>query len=311
VTIGLLCLAAWRYFQSFVFTRLASQLAVMCALVFLAEAQLSMDFGRFFQYSWWLYHGLFFIAFLSILTTWGLELLRARNASAIADAIAMRDALSQLNQGRSTHVVELANQIENHDLDTFRHVDRVAAFAYLIGQEMEFGAARLRKLVLAGQMHDIGKIGLAPHILTKPGKLTDEEWAAIKQHPGKGHEIVSRLNGFGSVARIIRHHHEHFDGRGYPDGLAQEAIPLESRIISVADTFDALTSERPYRPAMSVEQAEAELTRVAGSQLDPECVETFLRLLRSGKVSVKSGADGVQSVSALPAAAEPSDALLR
>jgi HD-GYP domain-containing protein (c-di-GMP phosphodiesterase class II) len=127
-----------------------------------------------------MYHGLFFIAFVSILTTWGLELLRARNACAIAEAIAMRDALTQLNRGRSSHVVDLANQIENHDLDTFRHVDRVAAFSYLIGHDMGFGASRLRRLVLAGQMHDIGKIGLPPYILTKRGKLTDEEWDAIK-----------------------------------------------------------------------------------------------------------------------------------
>jgi HD-GYP domain-containing protein (c-di-GMP phosphodiesterase class II) len=137
-------------------------------------------------------------------------------------------------------------------------------------------------------MHDIGKIGLPPYILTKPGKLTDEEWAAIKLHPGKGHEIVERLNGLQGVATIIRHHHEHYNGSGYPDGLAGDDIPLEARIISVADTFDALTSARPYRPAMSVAEAEAELLRVAGSQLDPNCVATFVKLLGDGTVSLKS-----------------------
>src|SRR5437867_512425 len=287
ITAGLLCFAAWRYLDSYLFTRLSSQLAVMCALLFLAEAQLSMDFGRIFRYSWWMYHGLFFTAFLSILTTWALELLRAKNSSSIAEAIAMRDALTQLNRGRSSHVVDLANQIENHDLDTFRHVDRVAAFAYLVGHHMGFGASRLRRLVLAGQMHDIGKIGLPPHILAKPGKLTDEEWAAVKLHPTKGWEIVGRAKALKDIASIVRHHHEQFDGGGYPDGLAADSIPLEARIISVADTFDALTSERPYRPAMSVVDAEAELLRVSGSQLDPNCVDTFLKLLRSGKVSLK------------------------
>jgi len=298
VTAGLLCFAAWRYFDSYKFTRLPSQLVVMGGLVFLAEAQLSMDFGRFLEYSWWMYHGLFLAAFVTVLAGGTWELMRARDASSIAEAIAMRDALSQLNRGRSSAVIALANQIENHDLDTFRHVDRVAAFAYLIGQEMGFGAARLRGLVLAGQMHDIGKIGLPPYILTKPGKLTDEEWEAIKLHPGKGHEIVARLKGLGAIASVIRHHHEHFDGRGYPDGLAGDEIPFEARIISVADTFDALTSERPYRPAMSIAEAQAELTRVSGSQLDPNCVEVFLRLLKSGKVSLKRQTEPVPQAAA-------------
>jgi len=209
----------------------------------------------------------------------------------------MRDALTQLNRGRSSQVISLANQIENHDLDTFRHVDRVAAFAYLIGQEMGFGASRLRRLVLAGQLHDIGKIGLPSYILTKPGKLDDEEFAQIRLHPGKGHDIVARLKGLAPIAAVIRHHHERFDGSGYPDGLAGEAIPLEARIISVADTFDALTSERPYRPAMSVAAAEAELVRVSGSQLDPDCVEIFLKLLKSGAVSPKRLSEQVPAAS--------------
>ena len=291
VTIGLLSFAAWRYFDSYKFTRLTSQLVVMCGLLFLAEAQLSMDFGRFLEYSWWMYHGLFLAAFVAVLAGWTWELVRARDASSIAEAIAMRDALSQLNRGRSSNVIALANQIENHDLDTFRHVDRVAAFAYLIGRDMGFGAARLRGLVLAGQMHDIGKIGLPPYILTKPGKLTDEEWEAVKLHPAKGHEIVARLNSLGPVAKIIRHHHEQYNGSGYPDRLAGDEIPLESRIISVADTFDALTSERPYRPAMSLAAAEAELERVSGSQLDPNCVAIFVKLLKNGTVSLKRNAE--------------------
>jgi polar amino acid transport system substrate-binding protein len=142
-------------------------------------------------------------------------------------------------------------------------------------------------------MHDIGKIGLPPHILTKPGKLTNQEFSQIRLHPGKGWEIVRRLKGLDAVSTVIRHHHERFDGVGYPDRLAGEVIPLESRIISVADTFDALTSERPYRRELSIAEAEAELRRVAGSQLDPACVETFLKLLKSGNVSLKRRSDQV------------------
>jgi HD-GYP domain-containing protein (c-di-GMP phosphodiesterase class II) len=152
----------------------------------------------------------------------------------------------------------------------------VAGYAYAIGKELGFGPARLRDLVLAAQMHDIGKIGLPPYILQKPGQLSDEEWRLIQQHPGKGFEIVGRIKGLASLSRIVRHHHERFLGGGYPDGLMGEAIPLESRIISVADTYDALTSERPYRRALGAEEAREELRRVAGSQLDPGCVAAFL-----------------------------------
>jgi len=285
VTIALLAFPAWRYFESHLFTRLPSQLAVMAGLLFLAEAQLSMDFGRFWAYSWWMYHGLFLAAFGSVLGGFTWELVRARDASSIADAIAMRDALRQLNRGRPSTLVALADQIENHDLETFRHVDRVAACAYAIGRQLGFGPGRLRDLVLAAQMHDIGKIGLPPYILTKPGKLTGEEWDMIKLHPAKGFEIVHRVPALRSLAAVIRHHHERYDGGGYPDNLCGDEIPLEARIVSVADTFDALTSERPYRPAMSIAEAREELARVAGAQLDPNCVQALIHVLDDGGIA--------------------------
>lgn len=286
-TVGLLGFAAWRYYQSYQFTRLPAQLAVVTGLVFLAQAQVSIDFGNFWHFSWWMYHALFLAAFLAVLAGWGWEFFRARSVTAIAEAIAMRDALTQLNRGRTNELVTLADQIENHDLETFRHVDRVAAFAYAIGEAKGFKPGRLRDLVLAAQMHDIGKIGLPQHILQKPGKLTDEEWDRIKQHPAHGMEIVSRVRSISGLGKIIRHHHERFDGSGYPDGLAGEQIPIEARIISVADTFDALTSERPYRPAMSIDEAKAELRNVSGSQLDPNIVETLLSLLEDGSLNLK------------------------
>ena len=287
VTIGLLSFAAWRYYQSYLFTRLPSQVAVTVGLLFLAEAQISLDFGEVWYLSWWIYHGLFLAAFVAVLIGWGWEMLRARDMRAIAEAIAMRDALSQLNRGRPSDLVTLADQIENHDLETFRHVDRVAACAYAIGKEMAFGPARLRELVLAAQMHDIGKIGLPPYILTKPGALTDHERSQIRLHPGKGWEIVARVKGLDTIAKIIRHHHERFDGAGYPDGVAGEEIPLEARVIAVADTFDALISERPYRRAMSVLDAKAELARVSETQLDPDCVQVLLKLLENGSVATE------------------------
>jgi HD-GYP domain-containing protein (c-di-GMP phosphodiesterase class II) len=134
-------------------------------------------------------------------------------------------------------------------------------------------------------MHDLGKIGLPSYILAKPGPLDDDEWSAVKQHPAKGWEIMNRVPGLGAISKTIRHHHERFDGTGYPDALLGEGIPLESRIIAVADTFDALTSERPYRPAMTPEETRAELERVAGTQLDPKLVTILCKLIDAGQVS--------------------------
>jgi hypothetical protein len=278
-TIGLLAFAAWRYYQSYMFARLPGQLAVAVGLVFLGEAQLSLDFGLFWNYSWWLYHALFPIAFGTVLFGWTWELIRTRDGKSIADGLAMRDALVQLNRGRPTDLVLLADEIENHDRETSRHVDRVAALSFAIGQELGFSAARLRDLVLAAQMHDVGKIGIPSHILAKPGKLSELEWAVIRQHPDKGWEIARRAHGLTSLASVIRHHHERFDGTGYPDALKGENIPLESRIIAVADTFDALTCDRPYRRAMTLTEALAEIERVAGSQLDPNLTGILLRLM--------------------------------
>ncbi|HXG35781.1 MAG TPA: HD domain-containing phosphohydrolase, partial [Dehalococcoidia bacterium] len=120
------------------------------------------------------------------------------------------------------------------------------------------------------------------YILQKAEKLTDEEFALIREHPVKGWEIARQVGEMRLVAEVIRHHYERFDGRGYPDGLAGEAIPLEARIVTTADTFDAMTSQRPYRPALSMEAAKEELLRVAGSQLDPQCVQALLKALELG-----------------------------
>ncbi|HEY5639686.1 MAG TPA: HD-GYP domain-containing protein [Dehalococcoidia bacterium] len=282
ITIGLLVFAGIRYYQSYLFARLPAQLSVAVGLFFLAEAQVSLDFGTFWAYSWWMYHALFLAAFTAVLAGWSWELLRAKDARAIAEGIVMRDALSQLNRGRSSDLVTLADQIENHDIETFRHVDRVAAFAYAIGEELGLGAAKLRELVLSAQMHDLGKIGLPPYILKKSDPLTRSEWKAITEHPARGSEIMGRIPGLGEISRTIRHHHERFDGEGYPDGLKGGNIPVESRIIAVADTFDALTSERPYRAAMQPAEARAELERVAGTQLDPELVGVLVKLMDNG-----------------------------
>jgi HD-GYP domain-containing protein (c-di-GMP phosphodiesterase class II) len=136
----------------------------------------------------------------------------------------------------------------------------------------------LQFLELAGLLHDIGKIGIPEHILNKKGALSDAEYAIVKQHPVSGSRILRDISEMSDIALYVRHHHERFDGKGYPDGLTGERIPLPARILAIADAYDAITSTRPYRGASSRTAALAELKRAAGAQFDPKLVEVFVRL---------------------------------
>ncbi len=165
------------------------------------------------------------------------------------------------------------------DYYTLGHANRVAAYMALLGRELDWPAEHLEEVENVAFLHDIGKIGVSDRVLLKAGPLTSEEWELIRQHPGISAEIVRPLFDEALVAGV-RHHHERFDGKGYPDGLAGEAIPLLARAMCVVDCYDAMSCERPYRPALSYRQCLAELRRCAGVQFDPEMVTAFLRVLQ-------------------------------
>jgi HD-GYP domain-containing protein (c-di-GMP phosphodiesterase class II) len=156
------------------------------------------------------------------------------------------------------------------------HVHRVGTYAYEIGLRLGLPPADLRDVVLAAQMHDIGKLNTPDAILFKPAGLTDDELHEMRKHAARSGEIAGHVRALRAVAHAVRSHHERFTGGGYPDGIAGDAIPLIARIVSVADTYDAMTTNRPYRQAMSHEAAIAELRRVRGTQLDPVCVDAFV-----------------------------------
>jgi diguanylate cyclase (GGDEF)-like protein/putative nucleotidyltransferase with HDIG domain len=172
----------------------------------------------------------------------------------------------------------LARAVDAKDSYTRSHSETVSNLCVLVAQELGLSRERVAKLRVAGLLHDVGKIGTPDAILNKPGALTDAEYETIKQHSPLGEEIV-RAAGFVEESRWIRHHHEQPDGYGYPDGLRGEEIPLESLIIGVADAFEAMTSDRPYRGALSQEAAMAELQRCAGTQFEPACVAALRKTL--------------------------------
>ena len=175
-------------------------------------------------------------------------------------------------------ISSLASAIEARDRYTANHAQRIGSCSTLIAKEMGLDENYTRMLSAAGILHDIGKIGIPDQILLKNGRLTKGEYEVMKRHPEIGAEILDKLNGMDEIKTIIRHHHEHFDGGGYPDGLKGHAIALGSRIVSIVDAFEAMTSCRPYRKAMPVELALEELNRNAGTQFDPEVVAIFNKI---------------------------------
>ena len=157
------------------------------------------------------------------------------------------------------------------------HSTAVARYAAAIAEEMGWQGTDLALLRMAAMLHDVGKVGVPDSILRKGGPLTEEEFDQMRLTPVTGAELVGRVEGLGPIVPWIYHAHEHLDGSGYPEGLRGEAIPPASRIIAVADAFDAMTSNRPYRAAMTREDAMAELERCSGTQFDPACVEALER----------------------------------
>jgi HD-GYP domain-containing protein (c-di-GMP phosphodiesterase class II) len=170
----------------------------------------------------------------------------------------------------------LSAAIDAKDPYTWGHSERVARIAVRLGKQMGLSPAVLSDLYLAGLLHDIGKIGIRDSVLQKPGRLTDEEMDHIKQHPLIGDRLISNLRPLQHLRPGVRHHHERYDGKGYPDRLAGEAIPLQARILAVADSCDAMLAARPYRPGLPVERLEAIMAEGAGSQWDPHVVQHFM-----------------------------------
>lgn len=171
----------------------------------------------------------------------------------------------------------LARALEAKDAYTRGHSIRVAHYAVAAAKALGYDGEALEQIRLGGELHDIGKIGTSESVLHKAGSLTDDEFRQMTEHPALGEQMLSPLaRESPTVLRIVRSHHERLDGRGFPDGLRGDRIPVEARIIAVADSFDAMTTQRPYRDPRSIDAALTELRRVAGTQLDPDIVEAFV-----------------------------------
>jgi HD-GYP domain-containing protein (c-di-GMP phosphodiesterase class II) len=174
-----------------------------------------------------------------------------------------------------------AEAIESRDPYTGDHCRHLADYADLLAGVLDLSEADKERIRCGAALHDVGKIGVSDAVLKKPGKLTPPEWAEIRLHPYIGGQLCKRVSFLQDAYPIVYHHHERFDGQGYPDGLRREDIPLGARIVSIADAFDAMTSQRPYRVAMSQARAIRELRRGAGRQWDPRLVDAFLEAIHT------------------------------
>jgi diguanylate cyclase (GGDEF)-like protein/putative nucleotidyltransferase with HDIG domain len=195
-----------------------------------------------------------------------------------AEALAVLGALAEQTEDQLAAAILLAETLDLRDAGTARHSQTVGRYAERVARELGLPPDRVERIRVAGVLHDIGKLGIADAILQKPGKLTEAEWTEIRRHPELGARILDHAN-LRDVATWVRGHHERVDGAGYPDRLAGDRIPLESRILAVADTYEAMTADRPYRKAMDPAAARAELERCAGTQFDRDVVAAFLRAL--------------------------------
>jgi HD-GYP domain-containing protein (c-di-GMP phosphodiesterase class II) len=181
-------------------------------------------------------------------------------------------------------VATLANALEANDEYTSTHARWITDMAMLVGRALQLDRDAMKRLELGALFHDIGKIGIPSEILRKPGPLTDEEFAIVKEHPELGERILAPIDRLADVRPIVRACHERWDGLGYPDGRAGTDIPIEARIVLVCDAFHAMTTDRPYRRRLSTEEAVSRLVEASGTQFDPHVVDTFIRLYESGDV---------------------------
>jgi diguanylate cyclase (GGDEF)-like protein/putative nucleotidyltransferase with HDIG domain len=207
-----------------------------------------------------------------------------KNMCAVASEAILEDAPAAAT-GMISHLHAMVAGIDAQHLHTRDHSENVASYAVAIGQALGLDPERVVKLRLAALLHDIGKVAVDDQILAKPAALTDEEFAQIRVHPEIGATMLNHA-GLREEARWVRHHHERVDGTGYPDAIAGNAIPLESRILFVADAFEAMTSDRPYRRGVPVGDALEELRVCAGSQFDPVVVEALEALVTGGRLAV-------------------------
>jgi HD-GYP domain-containing protein (c-di-GMP phosphodiesterase class II) len=270
-----LAFAGWRFLQAYRIALLPLQGAMALGMVLLGEAQFIMVTGELWHVSWWEYHILMLAGFLTCVGALLHQYRATGDLSAIVEGLFLRRQVAGLRAGDSRALTVLTAAVAAKDSETAEHINRVGDFSVAIARRLWLPPERLEVVRLAGRLHDAGKIGVANRILRKPGPLTPEEFEEMKLHSIRGWLLAIRSGMLAEAAPIIRSHHERLDGSGYPDALRGNAISMEARIVAVADVWDALTCDRPYRKAMTANDAAEILIKESASHLDPRAVQAL------------------------------------
>ncbi len=277
--IALMLVAIWRHGRRWHLGKDPVQLALVLAAAMSVGSVLSFEHGKFAQLSWWDYHLYLFAGFGAAVYA---VVVRGRRQSAVAGVLAdvfVDDPFAHIVRGYPAALSTLVKAVEVKDSYTHGHSERTAELAVELGLQMSLPSDRLRVIARGAYLHDLGKIAIPDQILNKPGALTAEERKIVETHPKLGWELASTAPSLREVLPVILHHHERLDGKGYPSGLAGEAVPLEARVVAVADVWDALTSDRAYRSGWDPAHALAHIEAGRGTHFDPIVVDALVRVM--------------------------------
>jgi putative nucleotidyltransferase with HDIG domain len=278
----LTALTARHYWTAYRYARFPLQVAILYSTGWLAGAQVIVVTSELFRASWWIYH--FMLLAATIMMLYGLVRQYSLGASiglAVRGLMGL-DPVERVEAGIAPSIRALVIATETRDRYTAGHSYRVAIEALRLAQAMGLPPEQLRALAQGGVIHDLGKIEVPDQILNKPDKLTDEERRVVERHPVTGYEVCKRLGFLNEELGIIRHHHEKWDGTGYPDRLKGREIPMLARILAIADVYDALTSRRSYRRPWPHHEAVGFIMQESGRHFDPDCVAAWVRISEQG-----------------------------
>jgi HD-GYP domain-containing protein (c-di-GMP phosphodiesterase class II) len=283
------------------------ELALVLASWLTMSALLSLAYGQFWRLSWWDYHVYLLAGFAAAAWAVVAGYRGSRTLTGAVGGITVRDPLEHVAHGQPDALHALIGAVEAKDPYTHGHSARVAELSTRIGLLLTLEPDAVRGLHQGAFLHDVGKISVPDRILNKPGDLDPEEWEQIQRHPEVGWDLVSRADSLRGALSAIRHHHERWDGTGYPDRLSGTDIPLSGRIVAVADVWDALTSDRAYRPAWGLDRAVSHIAAASATLFDPSCVEAFLHVVSElGLVPERTRAD-LEGLAAAAADCHPTE----
>ena len=276
---GVYAWIAWRAVVTYQLTGRRADLVVAIGLVWLGASIVLYLPSETWSFQFWAAHVLEACGFLAVAGSVAIDLARQRPSHMLYSRVEGSDLLEPEERLLGGYVRALTATMELRDPSTREHSRRVAVLAVKLGTAMGLSPSAQRRLAIAGLLHDIGKLQVPEAILNKPGRLTDEEFAVIRTHPQKGVDLLAHLGGFERELPIVLGHHERMDGKGYPEGLSGEQIPLEARILAVCDVYDALVSLRPYREPWTHERAIAQIVSERGTAFDPACTDALVAVL--------------------------------